>query len=214
MARFIQNGDIIKQKGFTFRVNIESDDANEAPWEREDGHGPVSESHYHPFGRGSKPPKKAGERLLCWDDGYYRTYDFSEAVRIAKRDAWGLSSANVEALAARLGHSPSRNEIVAEAVERDFKRLQDWCEDRWRYVGVAVTHIPDDEESEDVKTGYGHALWGIESDCDDYLAEVAGILMDEIINDLTAEKEKEWAVNKAEQLECEACANMNIATIS
>lgn len=37
----IESGDILTVNGRAFRVTIEPDDTNDAPWGREDGHGPV-----------------------------------------------------------------------------------------------------------------------------------------------------------------------------
>jgi hypothetical protein len=60
---------------------------------------------------------------------------------------------------------------VHRAVLADFNRLQAWLAGDWCYVGVIVT--PDDGEGEPA------SLWGIESDCDDYLQDVAHELADE-----------------------------------
>lgn len=156
--------DTIEVNGRTFKVEIEADDHNDAPWENDCGTGYVTE-----WRRGRD--KEPGERILCQDRGSYRFYDMERTMRKAKRDGWGLTDADKAKLAIRLNHEPRKGEIIAEAVERDFNRLRAWCNDEWQYVGVIVT----DEE-----TGRAASLWGIESDSDDYLAEVARELADEM----------------------------------
>lgn len=78
---------------------------------------------------------------------------------------------------------PSARAYAAAAARADYDRLCKWCDDQWQYVGVAVT-----VEREDVQlTGpYDHALWGIESDAGDYLAEVACELLPEALESARA----------------------------
>ena len=84
----LYDGDIIEHDGARFRVEFPFDDSGRAPWE-DDGHGEVSDWKRHAFGQGSKPPKRPGELILCWDHGSYRTYDFKGACEIARRGGWG-----------------------------------------------------------------------------------------------------------------------------
>lgn len=63
----LYDGDIIEHDGARFRVEFPFDDSGDTPWERDDGHGEVSDWKRHAFGQGSKPPKRAGELILCWD---------------------------------------------------------------------------------------------------------------------------------------------------
>lgn len=172
----LQDNDTFEHKGRTFRVEFPYDDDAGAPWDREDGHGPVSGFRYHAPGQGSKPPKAPGERILYWGRGAYRTYGFAEAMRIAKRDGWGLSDADTAALAKKLKRTPTRGDIVAEAVERDFEYLRRWCTDQWSYVGVVVRLADEPTRSE--------SLWGIESDAYDYLEETAHELAEQICAEL------------------------------
>lgn len=173
--------ELIGYKGLTFRCELIDDDAASPPWEREDGHGPVSEWRAHgDDSRGAR--KRPGERELCDDGrsfGKTRFYDMREAMQIAKRDGWGVDDATRAKLAAAKHCEPealSKNEIVAAAVEQDFQRLRAWCHDSWRYVGVIVTLLDTEGEPTDER----ESLWGIESDCEDYLAETARELADEI----------------------------------
>lgn len=164
---YVVEGDKIVTEidGFTCIATIYTDDDSTPPWDRSDGHGPVSEW--------TARKKEPGERVLCYDRNSYRYYDFQEAVKIARRDGWRVHPE----------HSTDQpGKVAAEAAEADFKFLKSWCDDRWHYVGVAVT-----VEKNDIRlTGeYEHALWGIEcnlsSDGNDYLTEVANELLPEAI---------------------------------
>jgi len=209
------NGDVIEKGGYRFRVNIEDDDTFDAPWERDDGHGPVSDW--------TSRDKLPGERVLNTDHGRKRYYDVAEATRIAKRDGWGLSDKAKAELLKRLcerrivrkssyrvidgircadvqmatvylrdPEKPlTRGEITAEAVRLDYEYLRRWCNDDWRYVGVIVTHLPDNMDDDEVEIDYRFALWGIESDADDYIEETAHELIDECIRVLEHEAEQE-----------------------
>lgn len=179
------DGDTFERHGRTFRVELPQDDDNDAPWDREDGHGPVSDWARVDSCTG-RPVKEPGDRVLIRYRGDFRTYDMAGAMKLAKRDGWGLSPENVAKLRARLGREPTAGDIRAEAVEQDYERLRGWCADEWTYIGVLVT---------DVATGDSESLWGIESDCDYYIVEVAHEMADQIAdrNDWTAEKSAERA---------------------
>lgn len=164
MAR-LWDGDEFERNGRTFRVEFPYDDCADAPWDREDGHGPVTDW--------TSRAKRPCERILNTDRSSHRFYDVQEAMRIARRDGWGLSPDDIAALAKRLGRTPAKGDICAAAVEADFERLHGWCNDQWQYVGVVVRLVSEDEEDSE-------SLWGIESDCHDYLTEVAHELADEI----------------------------------
>jgi hypothetical protein len=143
--------------GIELIARIVSDDEQDAPWDRECGHGPVSDW--------TTRAKQPGERILNSDGRSRRYYDFAEAVKIAKRDGWD---------APPYGEG-TKGQRAARAAEADFKRLRDWCNDHWSYVGVVVSVELDGEEID----SHAASLWGIESDCRDYLREVAGELFDE-----------------------------------
>lgn len=176
------DGDLFERNGRTYRFKIERDDSLTAPWKEHDCHGIVSEHRRHPFGMGSKPPKAPGERILYWERGTYRTYDVAETMKIAKRDGWDLCDDDKVKLAEKLGREPTKGDIVAEAVNRDFEYLRGWCTDDWCWVGVIVTEVNSGEE---------RSLWGIESDCYDYHIEVANELADEINSQLDDEAAEE-----------------------
>lgn len=130
------------------------------PWGREDGHGPVSDW--------TTRAKLPGERVLNKDRNSYRYYDFAEAVRTARADCWG-------------GQGRTAGERAAHAAESDYRRLRGWCDDRWSYVGVIVTAYEDNDGECGRKLGSA-SLWGVESDCRDYLADVEAELTEEVLD--------------------------------
>lgn len=147
--------------GFTVTATIYNDDDATPPWEREDGHGEVTEW----TGRDKEP----GELVLCEDRGKRRFYDFAGAVKTAKRDGWGATGDD----------GMTKGAKAAFAARADFERLRRWAADQWRYVGVAVQ-----VEKAGIKLTdqYGAALWGIESDCGDYITETANELVSEALD--------------------------------
>jgi hypothetical protein len=162
----------IEVNGLKFRVAIEADDCKGPPWNEQDGHGPVSDW--------TSRDKRPGERVLNHDGRSYRYYDWAEAVRIAKRDGWGIGDAARTELVRALGREPTQREVAAAAVEADFARLRAWCNDEWYWVGVVVTLL--DVDGDD--TGERESCWGIESDSPDYHAEVAHDLAEQIAREI------------------------------
>lgn len=158
-SSYALHGHVTDVNGIKFKVIIERDEDHGAPWEEGDGHGPVSD-----WTRRDKAPN---ERVLHEDHGSKRYYDFAKAVRIARKDGWDADPIG----------TGTKGETAARAAEADFKRMQSWCNDQWYYVGVIVTQFDSDGD----ETCNTHSLWGIESDCDDYLAEVAGELIDDCL---------------------------------
>ncbi len=155
--------DTIEHAGRTFAVRLEHDDVRGPPWNREDGHGPVSDwkrARSHRHGTFVKSP---GEMILHEDCGSFRTYDFQEACRIARRDGWGdverLPGWNAATFRKMFpGDTPARHR--SPRAYADFDRLRRWCNGDWHYVGVVVTLL--DEEGDE--TDEVESLWGIESD--------------------------------------------------
>ena len=70
-----------EKDGVAFRARTEYDEHHGTPWENEDGHGAVSD-----WTRRKKLP---GEIVLAEDRGSYRYYDYAEACKIARKEAWG-----------------------------------------------------------------------------------------------------------------------------
>lgn len=140
--------------GHTAMVRIIPDETMGAPWDENDGHGIVSEW--------TSRPKAPGELVLARDRDSFRYYDFASTVRIARKDGWGAPDSG-----------RTVGERAALAAMQDFRRLRDWCNDEWCWIGVHVKVLsPDGTEQED-------SLWGIESD-GDYWKDVAA----ELINGL------------------------------
>lgn len=165
----------IELDGFTLTATIHHDDDATPPWDREDGHGEVSDW--------TRRDKRPGELVLASDHGAKRLYDYAGTCQKARRDGWGAVG-TVDGMTARAR--------AAVAVRADFERLRTWCADLWCYVGVAVTVSRDvDGESVELTGEFDHALWGIESDAGDYLSEVAAELASEA---LAAARERAAAI--------------------
>lgn len=174
--KFLSDGDRIDLPGGLYAtVGTPYDEDMGPPWKEHDGHGLVTREGHHRFGLGTKPPKSPGERILCWDHGYYRIYDFAGTMKIAKRDGWGLGPEEIEALHAKLGRPPTKGEITAESVERDFNHLRRWCDNQWHWIGVIVKLFDADGEEID-----SDSIWGIEDDTD-YWQEVASELVENLL---------------------------------
>ncbi|MCW0163722.1 hypothetical protein OIV56_13400 [Burkholderia pseudomallei] len=212
---------------YRFRINVENDDGKGAPWDEEDGHGPVSDW--------TTRDKRPSEWVLSSDHGSKRFYDVAEANRIAKRDGWGLSDAQRQALIARLakdrvvrrpvgkatvthrfgglmqehrcametvsvsGRDPSKPLTEGE-VRAEAVRLDFEHLRRWaadQWNWVGVVVTLLDDL---VANAYGHALWGIESDGDAYLETVATELMTEAAHEAHREtlEAAHWASRDVE----------------
>ena len=148
----------------SFRVDWFYDSDSDAPWNNEDGHGPVSDWEHR--------SKKPGEMILNSDRGSHRFYDFAEAVKIAKRDGWNTAPYNW----------PSEGARAHAAAMADYERLRQFCTDQWHYCGIVVTLLDADGEPDSVNA----SLWGIESDCTDYHEEVINELIQECLDQITA----------------------------
>jgi hypothetical protein len=149
--------DIFEHKGRRFRVHIERDEHHEPPWESNDGHGPVRAS--------SAANKRPGERVLYKDRHTHWYYDWQAATKLARKDGWNVAPFDV----------PNR---IERAVQADFDYLRRWCNNDWWYVGVCVELL--NSEGMPITDKYEAALWGIESDIDDYIEQVALELASEV----------------------------------
>lgn len=143
----------------TYAWRVVPDNTMGPPWLEHDGHGPVTD-----WVTRHKAP---GEMVLSEDRGRSRFYDFAEACRIALRDGWDSPP---------FGQGTPRQR-AARAALADFHRLRAWCNDEWHWVGVEVA--PVDAHGPDWRRSV--SLWGIESDADEYLAEVARDLVSEVL---------------------------------
>lgn len=156
----------LQQGAWTFTCTMESDDDSDAPWDREEGHGPVHQRRRWEDGSGN-PIKEPGELHL--GNGWF--YDYQEACRIARRDGWDAKPYNT-------GQETKRQQ-AAKAARADYERLRDWCNDEWSYVGfiVRLKHAVTGVELA------SSSLWGIESDCGSYGDTVCAELMEQCINE-------------------------------
>jgi len=148
--------DIFEHEGKRFRVYIEPDDCGDTPWERSEGHGKVRtiSEHY----RCDTTQKKPGERVLYTGGNKVWLYDWQDACKQARKDGWNAPPYD----------APNR---IERAVQADFDFLRGWLNDDWWYVGVCVAMVNEDDE--DITEKYTNALWGIESNADEYLDETA-----------------------------------------
>lgn len=154
------DGDTFEHNGRNFRVEFPFDEFNEAPWDREDGHGAVTDW--------TTRAKAPGEMELCRDGRLRRFYDFAGAVATAKHDGWD---------AAPYSTTETKGQRAHKAAMADFERLRRWCTAEWTYIGVVV-HLLDDAGDD---MGESESLWGIESDSGAYLDATARELAEEII---------------------------------
>ncbi len=157
----LYDGDTFTVNGLNFKVEFPYDEDSGAPWENEDGHGPVSDW--------VSRDKMPGERVLSGErHGRKRYYDFAAAVELAKKDGWDTPPYK----------TGTAGEIAARAADADYKRMKAWANDEWHYVGVVVTLM----NTEDEPTHEIESLWGTEDDDAQYLTDTAYELAEELAN--------------------------------
>lgn len=167
-------------EGRKFVAELHHDGDMGAPWDEHDGHGVVSD-----WTRRDKMP---GEMLLHSDGRFLRRYyDFAGAMRLAKRDGWGIGPEALAALTAKLGRAPKPGEVRVAAVMADFEHLRRWCNDLWHWCSVVV-RLADGDSTDTESVG------GIESDVGDYLRETAEELASAV---LAREAASEAVLNRA-----------------
>ena len=150
----------------SFRIEWYYDMDADAPWDREDGHGPVSDW--------TSRDKRPGEMVLCSDRRMKRYYDFAEAVKIARRDGWDTKPYGTR----------KPGERAHTAAMADYNYLRQYIAQDWHYCGIVVTLLDADGEP-DVNA----SLWGIEDglpEMSEYHEEVIGELIDECLSQITA----------------------------
>jgi hypothetical protein len=167
---FVCDEDTIKTEpdtnGVYYVATVKYDGCGEAPWEENDGHGPVSDWR-------RLDSKRPGERVLCTDRSSARFYDFEEAVKIARADGWDAEPYK----------TGTPGERAVRAVEDDFKVLKAWCNDEWSYCGVVLSQrqIVDEDDVELDK--HVESLRGIEANYpgtkNEHLTQVANDLLEE-----------------------------------
>lgn len=196
-----------ERHGFEFIAKLYEDDNNDAPWERDDGHGPVRTTRcFH-----GRPGKRAGEVVLFSERGYYVIYDAKEATALARRDGWGIQPEKRDELRQRYrqtGNVTKRSD-AALAVFEDERFLRGWLNNDWYYVGVAVQMTGSDDDR------YQYAVWGVESDCEDYIRELADELADESLRGkrlLPEQRREDWLAALKEARERRYWAQRDVVT--
>lgn len=159
--------DNIMYKGRELTIEHYYDQDSGPPWGNDCGTGEVSDWT-------SKDRKHPWERILCTDDRGKRSvrlYDWRETMLKARKDGWGLGTNDFMKLTCELRRCPTAGQVAEVAVQRDFDWLRGWCNNDWYYIGIVVT---DDETDE------SESLWGIESDCHDYIKELEAELCEQV----------------------------------
>lgn len=159
-------------KGHTFNVKHVTDPHHGPPWKEYDGHGVITE--YLSDTQADSDPDMELFREL--DHAGQWHYDWSASLAKAHTEQWSLAPEKA------IGLTPEQ--ITEAAVEADYQFIRGWCVDEWYYIGVVVSLDGTDIE---------RSLWGIESNADDYLKEVARELADDVLTEAPAELDAEIA---------------------
>jgi len=144
--------------GNGYIASVYVDEYADYPWDREDGH--VDVEYFN------RDVPRGYTTLRTHGRGYY-AFNTRAAILKASREGWSLDKNSREY--ARLGEKPSKSAIRWAAIEADARRMAEYLNGDWCYVGVSVHKGEDD---------FSHALWGIESDSD--VIEVAQELLTQI----------------------------------
>lgn len=192
----IHHRDVVERGGYRFRVDFEPDYDHAPPWEDGDGQGIVRELRYG-------ETKRPGDRILhhSSDRRIKFAFDWQATIAKAKKEQWGLSDEAKATLERRLGRPPTTGEVVAQSVEQNFQWMRGFLRDEWEYVGIVITYIADGE-SDEQEPDYGHAVWGFDTDSDDYLQSEAESMIEAYVRELDKEKaENEAAEERAKNLD-------------
>lgn len=157
-------------EGFDFTMEIVDDNDHEPPWDDGDGDGRGIVSDWRSF-----ESKRPGEVLLHRDRRSCRFYNWEATIAKAALEDWGLCDADEAALAKKLKRKPTRKQIIAESVRRDFEHMRGWCNDEWRYVGVVVT------VNFETDGGAESSLWGIENSDSAFITETRNELAHDLL---------------------------------
>lgn len=182
-------------RGYTVKVEVMVDDHSGEPWKEQDGHGEVSEWKHRDYVNESDE-----DWILASDHHFVRVYDFAASLAIARRDKWGLGAEALSALERRLGRKASAEEILMEAVRRDFVYLREWCAGVWQWLGY-VTHVFKD--GEEVGGEWG-SCWRFDSEKD---------MLEEAFSEAEAAIDLHIAAARKEAKEAKAMACRDIATV-
>lgn len=145
----------LTQHGVEYVIEWIYDTGCDAPWERSDCHGVVSDWE-------NRTTKRPGELILSTHRGYCRFYDVQASMRLA-REVWGFDT----------------GEQAAAAVRLDYDYLRRWCDNQWHYCGILVTRVCDCCGG---KSKFSDSLWGIEDDGINSAGYHASVIQDLIGN--------------------------------
>lgn len=153
-------------KGVDYRIEWLQDTDHGAPQYESDGHGVVFESPDTPEDMIELLHELEDEpnmedvirykmmrelvRPTSRHEGLY--YDVWETMKVAKRDGWGVANPT--------GLSP--DEIIAKAIDIDYRYLRGWYTDEWHWCGITVIRL--DAEGDDT---HEESVWGYSSDDDE-----------------------------------------------
>lgn len=166
----------IEHRGLTFRVELEADQGHPVPWEDGDGRGVVVD-------------RRERERLIedmdaprdrfrpMGDQGHDLYFDWEATRAKAAEESWGVTPEKAAGL--------TQDQILDAAVEQEYEFLRGYCTGAWSYIGIVVSlqAFPDATRS----------VWGIESDDEALLIEVAQDLAEELLDELPAALDAEIA---------------------
>lgn len=141
-----------------FRFSQEPDSDLRAPWVEYDGYGIISEWEAR--------NKLPNERILAQDGRFFLFYDVTETMKKAKKEGWSLPEIERKNLTPK--------QIIAKAVERDFRYCQRWAAGEIWWTVLKLSVFVDDEELEDITQYLGGVESNVSEDC---LAEYAGDLV-------------------------------------
>lgn len=145
-----------EHEGRDYIAEIHADDSSDTPWQRGDAYAePETVRGRNYAGYVAKSP---GEIVLYKGDrnGYSYLYNVAKAVRQLRKD--GVSG-----------------EDAVKYVNAEVERFRSWLNNDWHYIGIVVRLAGSCS-----KCGASESLWGIESDCEEYIKEVARELAAEL----------------------------------
>ena len=140
----VNDGEQIEYKGRTFTVRIERDDFVDTPWDHSEPLAPVRESRYSAY---HEAQLSAGNVWLNGaPDSHTRGYIYERAAAIAAVRKWGKDY---------------NEERAARIVDAEIERFGRWLRDDWFFASIGLELDGDSEY-----------VGGVESDCDEYIAEL------------------------------------------
>lgn len=190
----------LEADGFTITATIHNDDDTGAPWDEHDGHGPVSGMttrdkrpgelvlcsdvgrRFYDFAAACQIARRDGWGFMPYPvkveaapgaPPYAPRGGTVTAGPFSASDPTDFNRA-IAAVYAEHKATMTPRAYAAAAALKDFEHLQAWCNDDWRWVGVAVTVS---RAGVDLVDPYAVAVWGIDSESADHLTGTANDLI-------------------------------------